>query len=206
VLVQEEGMSHKPSLLFELSIADILQFWSLLTPAQRSAFLEVRAPAALLTGQGADLVTQARIVLEEQTIFDRFAGAFHAFGCLERAVRTALDGGNEKEADHRLFGRKYDSLGSLLERVLTEQGTTDAVDRYVIGLCARQLRQELAKSYEDYWKDHPTDVGVLDRTLSQLDDIRAALIAQNGAEFASFLDWFDQWFLTRAAVAQDGTA
>jgi len=105
-----------------------------------------------------------------------------------------------------LFGRKYDSLGSLLERVLTEQGTTDEVDRYVIGLCARQLRQELAKSYEVYWKDHPTDVGALDRSLAQLEDIRAALIAQNGAEFAPFLDWFDRWFLERAAVAQDGTA
>jgi hypothetical protein len=206
VLVQEEGMSHKPSLLLQLSIADILRFWSLLTPAQRSAFLEARAPAALLIGQGADLVTQAKIVLEEQTIFDRFAGAFHAFGCLERAVRAALDGGNEKEADYRLFGRKYDSLGSLLERVLTDQGTTDEVDRYVIGLCARQLRQELAEDYPDYWADHPTDVGVLDRSLGQLDGIRGALIAQNGAEFALFLDWFDHWFLKRAAVAQEGTA
>ena len=206
VLVQEEGMSHKPSLLLQLSIADILRFWSLLTPAQRSAFLEARAPVALLAGQGADLVTQAKMTLEEQTLFDRIAGAFHAFGCLERAVRAALDGGNEKEANYRLFGRKYDSLGSLLERVLTEQGTTDEVDRYVIGLCARQLRQELAKSYEVYWKDHPTDVGALDRSLAQLDDIRAALIAQNGAEFAPFLDWFDRWFLERAAVAQDGTA
>jgi len=75
----------------------------------------------------------------------------------------------------------------------------------VIGLCARQLRQELAKDHPAYWAEHPTDVGVLDRSLAQLDGIRQALIAQNGAEFARFLDWFDRWFLERAAVAQDGS-
>lgn len=208
VLVQEEGMSHKPSLLLSLSIADILRYWSLLTPAQRSAFLEARAPAALLSGQGADLVTQAKIVLEEQTIFDRFAGAFHAFGCLERAVRAALDGGNEKEADSWLFGRKYDSLGTLLERVLTDQGTTDEVDRYVIGLCARQLHQELERDrrYSEYWRRRGADVSVLAQSISQFDRIRQALIAKNGSEFEAFLDWFDGKFLKRATVAQDGAA
>lgn len=44
LLVQEEGMSHKPSLLLSLSVADILRYWSLLTVAQRAAFLELRGP------------------------------------------------------------------------------------------------------------------------------------------------------------------
>lgn len=44
VLVQEEGMSHKPSLLLHLSTADILRYWSLLTVEQRAAFLEVVRP------------------------------------------------------------------------------------------------------------------------------------------------------------------
>ncbi len=41
LLVQEEGMWRKPSLLLRLSAADILRYWSLLTTAQRAAFLEV---------------------------------------------------------------------------------------------------------------------------------------------------------------------
>src|SRR5690606_1012700 len=98
-----------------------------------------------LTGQGADLVTRARVALDHDTVFDRFAGFFHAFGCLERGVRAALDDGREKEANYRLFGKKYDSLGSLLDRVLSDQEKLDQVDRYVIGLCARQLCQEIAR-------------------------------------------------------------
>ena len=97
LLVQEEGMSHKPSLLLRLSAADILRYWSLLTAEQRVAFLEARAPEIALLGQGADLVARTKITLEGDTLFDRFAGFFHAFACLERAVRSALDANKEKE-------------------------------------------------------------------------------------------------------------
>jgi hypothetical protein len=58
LLVQEEGMAAKPSLLLQLSAADILRYWALLTPAQRAAFVEARAPAMALTGTGADLVAR----------------------------------------------------------------------------------------------------------------------------------------------------
>jgi hypothetical protein len=200
VLVQEEGMSHKPSLLFQLSIADILRCWSLLTPAQRAAFIDARVTAAMLEGQGADLVARARILLETETLFDRFAGAFHAFGCLERAIREALDQGNTKDADYRLFGRKYDSLGSLLDRVLTEDSPPDDVDRYVMGLCAEQLRRELAgdKTYRDYWESRATDAEALRARLAQLARIRSRLIERNGPTLEGFLDWLDDWFLQRA--------
>ena len=45
---------------------------------------------------------------------------------------------NEREAIYRLFGRKYDSLGSLLDRITGESGDGDPVDTYVMVLCARQ--------------------------------------------------------------------
>ena len=35
ILVQEEGMHAKPSVLFDLTPEEILRYWSLLTPAQR---------------------------------------------------------------------------------------------------------------------------------------------------------------------------
>ena len=73
------------SLLFRLSATDILRYWSLLTQEQRAAFLEARAPEVALLGQGADLVARAKLALEKKTLFDRFAGFFHAFGCLERS-------------------------------------------------------------------------------------------------------------------------
>lgn len=205
LLVQEEGMFRKPSLLLQLSAADILRYWSLLTPAQRAAFLEARAPEIALTGQGADLVTRAKIALENDTVFDRFAGFFHAFGCLERAVRTALDDDNTKESNYRLFGKKYDSLGSLLDRVASEQGKLDGVDRYVIVMCAKQLCNEVALDYPDYWKTHSADTKALEERFHDLAELREQLISSNADGFADFLNWFDRWFVRRAEPVEVDT-
>lgn len=197
LLVQEEGMSHKPSLLLSLSVADILRYWSLLTPEQRLAFLDARAPELALLGPGSDLVTRARITREVDTLFDRVAGFFHAFGCLERAVRSALDSGHEKEANYRLFGKKYDSLGSLLDRVESEGDRFDDVDRYLIVLCARQLCQEISKDYPEYWSSRVGDASVLAHRFEDLSAVRGRLVGQN-PDLAGFLDWFDRRFVRRA--------
>jgi hypothetical protein len=203
LLVQEEGMSHKPSLLLRLSASDILKYWALLTPAQRAAFLEARAPEIAVTKEGADLVAKAKITLEPDTLFDRFAGFFHAFSCLERAVRSALEDGREKEASYRLFGKKYDSLGSLLDRMAADAQSGDPVDRYVILLCARQLCQEVARDYAEYWDAHAADAKVLKEKFQALSTVRDALLAQDPERLPAFLEWFDKWFLKRAAAVEE---
>lgn len=207
LLVQEEGMSHKPSLLMSLSAADILKYWSLLTLEQRSAFLEARAPEVALTGQGADLVTRARVALEEETLFDRFAGFFHAFGCLERACRSALDAGREKEVGYRLFGKKYDSLASLLDRVSSEEDddVNSDVDRYVIALCSRQLCSEIRRDFPEYWRAHGADARSLDQKFRELEAVRQRLIGRGPEEMGAFLNWFDNWFLKRAVPPGEDT-
>src|SRR5262249_10288110 len=139
ILVQEEGLSHKPSLIMTLSAAEILRSWALLTSEQRAAFIEDRLQR--------DPKIRLELGIENppppdptpETFFDRFAGIFHGFGCLTRAVAAALEGGREPEAVYRLFGRKYDSLGTLLDRVLSAEGREDDVTRYVTLLCARQV-------------------------------------------------------------------
>ncbi len=203
LLVQEEGMSHKPSLLLHLSAEDILRYWALLSPAQRTAFLEARTPETALIGLGADLVARVRAGESSETLFDRFAGTFHAFGCLERAVCDALKAGNEKEATYRLFGKKYDSLGSLLDRIAPNQVGVDDVNRYVILLCARQLSCEIKNKYRDYWKAHDADVRAQKTQFEKLGAIREHLVAQNPGEFGRFLDWFEPRFLQRAEPEQE---
>jgi hypothetical protein len=204
LLVQEEGMSHKPSLLLRLSASDILKYWALLTPAQRAAFLEARAPEIAVTREGADLVTRAKVTLEQDTLFDRFAGFFHAFGCLERAVRSALKDGREKEASYRLFGKKYDSLGSLLDRMATDTQSGDPVDRYVIILCARQLYHEVARDHPDYWGAHMANARTLQEKFQVLSTVREAVLVQDPEHLPAFLDWFDKRFLKRAnAVGEE---
>lgn len=203
LLVQEEGMSHKPSLLAELSAADILRYWSLLSAEQRAAFIEARAGELVALGQGADLVATARLVAEEESIFDRFAGIFHAFASLERTVHEALERGNEREATYRLFGKKYDSLGSLLVRILEGKGHVDPVDRYVIVLCARQLCAEVKARWPPFWREHAADARELGRLFEVARSIREGLIAKAPDEMAPFLDWFDEWFLRRARPQEE---
>jgi len=207
LLVQEEGMSHKPSLLLQLSVADILRYWSLLTPEQRAAFVEARAPEVALTGQGADLVTRPHVLLEADTLFDRFAGIFHGFGCLERTVRAALDAKREKETDYRLFGKKYDSLTSLLNRAASPGESCDEIEAYVIVGCAHQLCQEIASGYPDYWSSHEAPVKELTSLVNgHAVAIRKKLIDESPPGFERFLDWFDPRFRRRAEPVGKGQA
>ncbi|MDV6034403.1 MAG: hypothetical protein F9B45_30785 [Phycisphaera sp. RhM] len=182
----------------QLSTTDILRYWSLLSAEQRAAFIDSRATDLMGTGTGADLVVRAKIALDDDTLFDRFAGFFHAFGCLERAVRRSLDDEQTKQASYRLFGRKYDSLGTLLERISAQQATLDAVDGYVISMCCKQMCREFQSDYPEYWRDQRENVKKLEARLADLALIRDRLVNENGEEFTEFLGWFDQWFLRRA--------
>lgn len=201
LLVQEEGMWDKPSLLLELSPADILKYWALLTPEQRSAFLEAHAPQAALMDDGADLVTRHAALLTADTLFERFAGIFHGFGCMERSVREALKSGREREATYRLFGQKYDSLGNLLGRLANavEAGKGDLIEQYVMLLCARQFVLEIRRDQRDFCKAHPHEEARLLQQLESLSFIRTRIIERDPAEMPEFLDWFDKWFIRRAA-------
>ena len=203
VLVQEEGMTHKPSLLADLSVQDILRYWSLLTSEQRSAFLELRATELIKTGQGLDLVTTQRLQAEQDTLFDRFAGFFHAFGCLERAVKKAIEENRELEAVYLLFGKKYDSLGSLLTRVAGTESKQDDVERYVLALCAKQVCQQVRKDYAEFWQNHPADAKEIERLCGETAArMQEALATKTQEDMKPFLDWFEGWFLKKALPAE----
>ena len=216
LLVQEEGMWKRPSILQDLSIADILHSWALLTPEQRAAFVEARGQYLVDSAEVAHLIQKTRITNEGTSIFDQFAGIFHAFGCLERNVRDALGrsekpDSREKNADNRqakalLFGEKYDALAPLLRRLVKKSDGHDAVDRYVIVLCARQVCRETAKVFPRFWGEHETETRLLDQLLAQASNVRDEILERNSAEMAPFLDWFDTWFLRRAKSQEEDQA
>jgi hypothetical protein len=197
ILVQETGMSDKPSLLLSLTAADILKYWSLLTPAQRNAYLE-KAFACGVVGPGTEYLAKAAKLDSSESLFNRLAGVFHAFGCLDRAVRKAIQEGNPKEAEYRLFGRKYDSLGTLLDRLERDGEGGDAVERYLILLCARQTAMETAKEFPEFWEGHAPKAKELNQRFSSLASLRDELIKSNPEEMKPFLEWFDHFFLKRA--------
>jgi len=205
LLVQEEGMYARPSILFDLSPAEILRYWSLLTPAQRAEFLNARAPELAQSDEGAQLLALGAKFVPDETFFDRFAGIFLAFGCLERAVLNALPD-NPKEAAYRLFGQKHDSLPNLLKKVAdqAEQGQGDQTEHYVTMLCAKQLFNEVRKAHSDFFSAYRGDAAGLEAALTGIDGLRTRLIEQDPVGMPEFLTWFERWFLPRATPVKGG--
>jgi hypothetical protein len=202
LLVQEDGMANKPSLLFELSPADILKYWSLLTPAQRAAFIETRG-ANLAQGEDA-FPPRLPALSTDNDLFSTIAGIFHAFGALERSITAALERGHTKEAIYRLFGSKYDSLGNLLEGVLREQGEGDTINQFLIMLCARQMCDAISVRYPEFWQEHEPVKGGPREALAKTFVSKDLLLARNGPEFAGFLKWFESQFLQPATPRHNG--
>ncbi|MBK8232089.1 MAG: hypothetical protein IPK72_16290 [Candidatus Eisenbacteria bacterium] len=154
VLVQETGMSHRPSLLLDLPVSEILRYWSQLTSDQRAAFLEVHGGRLSETVDGSALVAALGPHAVDGSVFEKFAGIFLAFGTTERSIRTTLEAGAPVgPVIYRLFGQKYDSLGNLLERVVREAGEAAQgvpVEQYVTALCAKQMVTGLTRDYPGF--------------------------------------------------------
>ena len=89
---------------------------SLLTPEQRASFLETHVEAQL---EG--LQHTSNRLSAEGSLFDRFAGIFHAFGCLRRFVFEALE--EDRPADE-------------LDTVMPEEATAAIVDRQDVPIAA----------------------------------------------------------------------
>ena len=202
VLVQEEGMQKRPSLLQSLSVADILRCWSLLTQEQRTAFLAERGH--LLAG--VDVRPPTRRLGATDSMFDRFAGIFHAFGGLERSVRKALEDAKHpgRDAEHRLFGCKHDSLGHLLDRALAD-AQMDDLSRYVLWLCAAQTWQTLQKEFPEFFAQHRQQAKDVEARFGKVDELRARLVAKDPQSMPAFLAWFEPHFKRRAEVSEATT-
>ena len=197
ILVQEEGMAHKPSILLNLTVSDILRCWAALTAEQKAILLEERYLE--LRGPISGLVSKPLGRLETGGLFDAFAGMFHAFGSLERRILGALAAQRDKEVVYLLFGKKYDSLPRLLARVLDEEKEADPVKRYVLLLCARQVLECVKKEApEDFRAAHRQDFLALAARLDKVAEVREALSFATPDERHDFLEWFEAWFLRRA--------
>jgi len=192
VLIREVNMGHRPSLLTQLTAEEILQYWSLLNPEQRAVFLEERLGLdAQLEGL---VVTRPNALRSNGTMFDRFAGIYHAFGCLLRYIGDATEDGRAKEAAARLLGAKYDSLPCLLEKTL-EAKDPDPIGQYVTFLCAKQTLDAARHGHPELFEGGESHTRVLDALLARLPDLRHR-VAEDGLEDAdAFLDWFEPAFL-----------
>ena len=195
LLVREEEMGFRPSLLIDLTPEEILHYWSLLTPAQRSHFLE--STGGVVEGLQVARQDHSR---SKNTLFDRFGGIYHAFGCLRRHIEGALGEGREADAETRLFGAKYDSLPSFLQKTI-DRTDGDVIAIYVTFLCARQLRDEVAHQYTTFVRERRDRAARLDGLLKHLPKIRASIPLEDD-QSGEFLDWYEDMFLTPVSEAQ----
>ncbi len=201
ILIREEGMTHKPSLITQLTPDEILQYWSLLTEPQRQAFIaEALDRDAELLGFSPDSPSRSRIHVP--TVFDQFAGVFHAFERLSNWVDERLAEGHEEQVTARLFGEKYDSLPLLLRKNLTREDG-DAVMAYLTFLSARQVVTRVAARWPDYWAGHGDDARGLDRLLGKLTQVRAK-IPLSDPDREDMLAWYEDKFVTHAADLEAG--
>ncbi|MES2641352.1 MAG: hypothetical protein V4850_17810 [Myxococcota bacterium] len=198
VLVREEGMQNRPPLVCDLTPEQILEYWALLSQEQRDAFLEqhgYRLPQ--LSEDGAPPAPTA-VEGSGTTLFDRFAGIFHAFSCLREHVQNALQSGRKKEAAYRLLGRKHDSLGALVERVLDDE-LGDLTSRYVQLLCAREVTDAVLAAHPAWAAEHSVAVVELRARLDRVAELRARLcLPEDGA---AFIEWFEGEFFGRPEVS-----
>ncbi len=204
ILVREEQMAYKPSRLLSLSPDEILQYWSLLSPEQREVILLTKL---LSLPGGSDVVDQVGAPLsqtDEPTLFDRFAGIFHGFNRLEAHLKGALTQKHEAEAIYLLFGQKFDSLPSLIDKIVQDkQG--DRVNRYVSLLCARQLVTQVCVSFPDFQVRHDDEFQVLQRQMEAIDLVRAEFTFDSPFQREKFFTWFERMFSTRLASAEAET-
>ena len=192
VLVREEGMAHRPSILSELSPDEILEYWSLLSAEERAAFFE-RHAAFGEEIEGIPAADKDPLAAGD-TLFDRFAGVFHAFGCLRRSIEKALQNNRHEEAEMRLLGAKYDSLPELLRKTL-EREDGDPVLGYVTFLTAKQLRDSLEEHDRQFFQDRKRLVRKLDRLIATGVQRRGKIFPDDDAKSSAFLKWFEPVFL-----------
>ncbi|MFI7435805.1 hypothetical protein [Micromonospora haikouensis] len=198
VLIHETGMAHRPSQLLDLSPAEILKYWSMLDADQRAAYLAARGEDVESLA-GGDAPRQP-VSSTTESIFDRFAGTFHGFACLGRAVREALTEGRTEQARFLVFGAKHDSLPVLLQRMVND-ASGDLVDRYVMVLCAQQLADQVRRGWPTFWASDPRGAERLEAALTVRTDLRAQITARNDATMTDFLDWYEPHFLGEQAEA-----
>jgi hypothetical protein len=138
-------------------------------------------------------------------MFARCAGIFHSFGMLEQSVNDALrhDPPLESRAVALIFGERFDSLGTVLIRVLNESGEFgDAIDRYLVLMCATQLCQEVRARHPEFWSKHLAQAARIEALLSSRRQLREQVIGSDRAGLVGFMDWFDKQFLQRAASVE----
>lgn len=193
VLVEETGLAHRPSrVAHELRPGDILRHWTLLSVRDREeAALEALGQAEPLDPE-APVGPLVEVRVTGRTMFDAFAGVFHAFLMLRERLEEAADRGRWRVVETWLLGEKHDSLGTLLDRV-DESDSSESVYRLVVLLCARDLWAWARDAWPSLAGEHPARARRLEERLARLEPAWDALNLSGGRGDDRDADRFRAW-------------
>lgn len=198
LLVQELNHHLKPDPLtyLELTAAEILALWSI--PGLRERIERYGRSRDRGTRRGEDLDDQPKVA--PSSMFERFAGVFHAFASLRRKVCDHMEKGEDRKAAAALYAAH---LGSPINLLKVVRGDIEDPDResdlelaYVTYAQATLLDSWATRTYPDLArecgvlrKELKTELGfgavIRDLLLERSDDREA---------MAQFMTWFDQEF------------
>jgi len=139
-----------------------------------------------------------------ESMFDKFAGIFHAFGRLKSHIIDAIENERFNEAKYRLFGEKYDSLPTLIDKIL-EDKSSDQVNKYLTLLCAQQLVTQLERDEKHFKfkKDNLEDFKMIKKKLQVINEIRDSFEFDGIEEREKFFDWFEEMFMMEIPVPEE---
>jgi hypothetical protein len=197
-MVQELGMSNKPSLFETLTPKQILELWTTLDPEERMQLL------ARFTRLCPDLTLPTYQLTEspplDNSFFSQFAQIHQSFNKLNRHLEDALEARNSREFEYYLFGQDADGLPTLLDAVL-EQADSDRVFQYFLGLSARETldrfasRRGVDSRLQQIFETNREPRKQLNRSIEKLLNLRDQLDLQGfPGERSTFFDWFEKCF------------
>lgn len=196
LLVVELGWAHKPDLLSSaaLSTAEILALWSL--PDLRDR-LAVVGRSRTATGSDEPDLDAPATSAPPPSMFDQFAGVYHAFEALRRRVDEAVAARDVQRAAATVYGATFDTPASVLD--LARAGADDdPVLPYVIFRCAELVDAYVARHHPTVAEACPEPRARLTARFVEVDGLRERLVASvpvsDQAELRRFVAWFDEQF------------
>lgn len=214
VLVQQQGWSHKPLDLPDLTPAQILAIYAGMSPDRRQLLLaSEKIRQLLLRHQGVELGSMPDEAVAKQ-FFSEYAEIFNAFRMLRRRMVRALDEGRTAELDYYLTGTGIDSLPTLVNKAVgvdkdqNENNDNDkellsGVSAYLLLLCVEEIFCHKPFARRSNVGQHRERV-VEERERLECGG-RIRLDQFTGAQRAGFFRWFREQFFREYQPVEDET-
>ncbi len=196
VLVREEGTQMKPSTTaVQLSPARILEIWSSLSAEDREFVIERQGDFTVSSDLDGPRNSSHSRMKEDDSVFSRFYGVFHAFEQTRKFIDENIKKDELDSVEVRLFGKKFDSLSTLLEQISNPHDSETIVVDYTIYLSAKQLFNWLECTHSKFYKKNKKRIEPVLCLMEKELNCRKNFLEKSEEISGRFLNWYEEMFL-----------